>query len=225
MQLYIGNKNYSSWSLRPWLLMKHAGIAFEEVPLRLDFDAASPFKTALAAVAPSGKVPVLVDDGFAVWDTLAIAEYLAEKFPGKALWPDATQARARARSLCTEMHGGFQSLRGACPMNIEADLPEVGAQLLRDDPGLAQDLTRIDNMWTQQLAASGGPFLFGAFSIVDAYYAPVVTRIRTYALPVAPAAAAYVERIFALPAMQQWVAAARAEHDFLPFDEPYRSQA
>jgi glutathione S-transferase len=123
------------------------------------------------------------------------------------------------------MHGGFQSLRGACPMNIEADLPEVGAQLLRDDPGLAQDLTRIDNMWTQQLAASGGPFLFGAFSIVDAYYAPVVTRIRTYALPVAPAAAAYVERIFALPAMQQWVAAARAEHDFLPFDEPYRSQA
>jgi glutathione S-transferase len=225
MQLYIGNKNYSSWSLRPWLLMKHAGIAFDEAPLRLSFEAGSPFKTALAAVAPSGKVPVLVDEGFAVWDTLAIAEYLAERFPEKSLWPAATQARARARSLCAEMHGGFQALRSGCPMNIEAELPEVGARLLRDEPGVVQDLARITAMWQQQLVESGGPFLFGAFTIVDAYFAPVVTRIRTYVLPVPAVVAAYVDRIFALPAMQQWVAQARAEHDFLAFDEPYRSQA
>jgi glutathione S-transferase len=225
MQLYIGNKNYSSWSLRPWLLMTHAGIAFEEMPLRLSFEAGSPFKTALAAVAPSGKVPVLVDDGFAVWDTLAIAEYLAEKFPDKSLWPGASKARARARSLCAEMHGGFPALRNSCPMNIEAELPEVGARLLRDDPGVVQDLARINTMWQQQLDQTGGPFLFGAFSIADAYFAPVVTRIRTYGLPVPPLVQAYVERIFALPAMTHWVAQALAEHDFLPFDEPYRSQA
>jgi len=225
MQLYIGNKNYSSWSLRPWLLMKHAGIAFDEVPLRLSFEAGSPFKTALAVVAPSGKVPVLVDEGFAVWDTLAIAEYLAEKFPEKSLWPAATKARARARSLCAEMHGGFQALRGGCPMNIEAELPEVGARLLRDEPGLVQDLARITAMWQRQFDETGGPFLFGAFTIVDAYFAPVVTRIRTYVLPVPAVVAAYVDRIFALPAMQQWVAQARAEHDFLAFDEPYRRQA
>jgi len=225
MQLYIGNKNYSSWSLRPWLLMKHAGIAFDEVPLRLSFEAGSPFKTALAVVAPSGKVPVLVDEGFAVWDTLAIAEYLAEKFPEKSLWPAATKARARARSLCAEMHGGFQALRGGCPMNIEAELPEVGARLLRDEPGLVHDLARITAMWQRQFDETGGPFLFGAFTIVDAYFAPVVTRIRTYVLPVPAVVAAYVDRIFALPAMQQWVAQARAEHDFLAFDEPYRRQA
>jgi len=229
MQLYIGNKNYSSWSLRPWLLMTQAGIAFEEVPLRLSFEPGSPFKTALAAVSPTAKVPVLVDDGFAVWDTLAIAEYLAEKFPDKRLWPADAKARARARSLCAEMHGGFQGLRNGCPMNIEAELPEVGARLLRDDPGVANgvanDLARINAMWQQQIDESGGPFLFGAFGIADAYFAPVVTRLRTYLLPVPAVVATYVDRIFALPAMQQWVDAALAEHDFLPFDEPYRSQA
>ena len=225
MQLYIGNKNYSSWSLRSWLLMTQAGIAFEEMPLRLNFEPGSAFKTALAAVSPTAKVPVLVDDGFAVWDTLAIAEYLAEKFPGKSLWPVDAKARARARSLCAEMHGGFQGLRNGCPMNIEAELPEIGARLLRDDPGVVHDLARINAMWQQQLASSGGPFLFGAFGIADAYFAPVVTRLRTYALPVPAGVAGYIDRIFALPAMQQWVEAARAEHDFLPFDEPYRSQA
>ena len=158
-------------------------------------------------------------------DTLAIAEYLAEKFPDKSLWPGAAKARARARSLCAEMHGGFQALRGGCPMNIEAELPEVGARLLRDEPGLVQDLARITAMWQRQFDETGGPFLFGAFTIVDAYFAPVVTRIRTYVLPVPAVVAAYVDRIFALPAMQQWVAQARAEHDFLAFDEPYRSQA
>ena len=225
MQLYIGNKNYSSWSLRPWLLMRHAGIAFDELALRLSFEDGSPFKKALAVVAPSGKVPVLVDDGFAVWDTLAIAEYLAEKFADKQLWPADVKARARARTLCAEMHSGFQALRNAFPMNIEADLPEVGARLLRDDAAVAADLARINAMWQQQLDEHGGPFLFGAFSIADAYFAPVVMRIRTYALPVPAAVAAYVGRIVALPAMQQWISAALAEHDFLPVDEPYRSQA
>ena len=225
MQLYIGNKNYSSWSLRPWLLMRHAGIAFEEVKLRLSFEGDSLFKQALAKVAPTGKVPVLVDDGFAVWDTLAIAEYLAEKFPAKALWPADPQARARARSLCAEMHSGFAALRSHCPMNIEAELPEVGVRLMNDEPAVGQDLARVAHMWQQQLADTGGPFLFGGFGIADAYYAPVCARIKTYALPVPADVGAYVERVYALPAMQQWVAEARAENDFLPFDEPYRSQA
>ena len=225
MKLYIGNKNYSSWSLRPWLLMRHADIAFDEVRLRLNFDAGSEFKNALARIAPSGLVPVLVDADFAVWDTLAIAEYLAEKFPDKKLWPAPPRGRARARSLCAEMHSGFQALRGNCPMNIEAALPEVGARVLREQPGVGLDLQRLAQMWEQQLVESGGPFLFGAFTIADAFFAPVCARIRTYALPMPATASAYVDRIYALPAMQQWVDEALAEHDFLDFDEPYRTQA
>ena len=223
MQLYIGNKNYSSWSLRPWLLLKHSGIPFEEVKLRLSQEAGSPFKRALAAIAPSGRVPVLVDEGFAVWDTLAIAEYLAEKVPAKQLWPVQPLARARARSLCAEMHSGFGALRNHCGMNIEASLPEIGRKLLAEQPDVADDLARIVQMWEQQFRENGGPFLFGAFSIADAYYAPVCSRIKTYALPVPAAVQAYVERIHALPAMQAWVADALAEHDFIEFDEPYRT--
>jgi glutathione S-transferase len=224
MQLYIGNKNYSSWSLRAWMLMKHAGIAFEEVKLRLAFEEGSAFKTRLAAVAPSGRVPVLVDDGFAVWDTLAIAEYLAEKFTDKQLWPAAVRARARARSLCAEMHSGFGALRSSFPMNIEASLPEVGARLLRESPAAACDLQRIVQMWDEQLMQSGGPFLFGAFTIADAYFAPVCSRIKTYALPVPPRLTAYVDVIHALPAMQAWTRDALAEHDFVVEDEPYRQR-
>jgi len=222
MQLYIGNKNYSSWSLRPWLLMRQAGIEFEEVKLRLSFDEGSPFKRALEAVAPTGKVPVLVDDGFAVWDTLAIAEYLAEKFPDKGLWPAGQRDRARARSLCAEMHAGFAALRNHFPMNIEASLPEVGAAKLREVPEVGRDVARIAELWTGQLAVPGGPFLFGAFGIVDAYFAPVCSRVRTYGVPLPEAAAAYAQRVLELPAMQQWDREARAEGDFLPFDEPYR---
>lgn len=224
MQLYIGNKNYSSWSLRPWLLLTQFAIPFEEIKLRLSFDADSPMKKALAGITPSGLVPVLVDEGFAVWDTLAIAEYLAEKYSAKSLWPAQPLARARARSLCAEMHSGFGALRNAFPMNIEASLPEVGAKLLAEKPAAASDLARIVQMWEKQLDEHGGPFLFGsAFTIPDAYYAPVVTRIATYALPVPPKVAAYVQHILALPSMQAWVRDARAEHDFLDFDEPYRS--
>ena len=225
MQLWIGNKNYSSWSLRPWLLMTHTGIAFEEVTLRLSFTAGSEFKRRIEAVSPAGRVPVLVDGDLSVWDTLAIAEYLAETYPDKQLWPLDKRARANARSVCAEMHSGFGALRSGCPMNIEASLPEVGARLLCDDAGLAADLARINAMWSQALATSGGPFLFGAFSVADAYFAPVCARIRTYALPVPPEVTAYVERIFALPAMQRWVDAALAEHDWLDEDEPYRSRA
>ena len=222
MQLYIGNKNYSSWSLRPWLLMKHAGIAFDETVLRLSWEDDSPFKKELLAIAPSGRVPLLVDDGFAIWDSLAIAEYLAERFADKHLWPADTKTRARARSLCAEMHSGFAELRNTFGMNIEATLPEVGARMLHENAGAARDLKRIDAMWSEALQASGGPFLFGAFSIADTYYAPVCTRIRTFALPVGPEPAAYARRILALPAFREWETAALAEHDFILEDEPYR---
>ncbi len=222
LQLYIGNKNYSSWSLRPWLLMKHAGIAFEERRLRLSSDDESPFKQTLLALAPSGRVPLLVDDGFAIWDSLAIAEYLAERFADKHLWPSDAKVRARARSLCAEMHSGFAELRDIFGMNIEAHLPEVGERMLRENAGAARDVKRIDAMWREALAASGGPFLFGDFSIADAYFAPVCTRIRTFALPVGGEAGAYAKRILALPSFLEWENAALAEHDYLVEDEPYR---
>jgi len=225
MQLYIGNKNYSSWSLRAWLLLRQAGIAFTERQLRLDWTLDSQFKRTLLAIAPSGRVPLLVDDdGFAVWDSLAIAETIAELHPEKRLWPVDRRQRARARSLCAEMHSGFAALRDRCPMNIEASLPEIGRRVATEWPDVADDLRRIDAMWSEQLAASGGPFLFGEFGIVDAYYAPVCSRVRSYALPLGAAALAYVERIHALPAMREWCAAARDEHDFIADDEPYRQR-
>ncbi len=222
-KLYIGNKNYSSWSMRPWVLLTQAGIPFEEVMVRFDsFDAGSAFKQAVGAQNPVGKVPVLVDDGFAVWDTLAIAETLAEQFPDKALWPRDAQARARARSICAEMHSGFGALRSACPMNIEASLPDVGALALRDRPGVRADLARLVAMWSELLEQHGGPMLFGAFTVADAYFAPVVMRIRTYALPVPPPLAAYIERVCALPGVKAWIDGALAEKDFLDFEEPFR---
>ena len=225
IQLYIGNKNYSSWSMRPWVLLRQAGIAFEEVLVRFDsFEAGSHFKQTVAAVNPVGKVPVLVHDGLAVWDTLAIAEYLAEQFPDKQLWPTDRAARARARSVCAEMHSGFAALRSACPMNIEAHLPEVGALALRDQPAVRVDLARIVAMWTELLHAHGGPLLFGGFSVADAYFAPVVMRLKTYALPVPPEVAAYMDRVCALPGVKAWVDGALAEQDFRDFEEPYRLQ-
>ena len=224
MQLYIGNKNYSSWSLRPWLLMRQSGIDFDEKKLRLAWHDDSDFKRTLLALAPSGRVPLLVDDGFAVWDSLAIAEYLAERFAQKALWPADAKARARARCLCAEMHSGFSELRTLFPMNVEADLHEAGLRVVAENAAARRDIERIDSMWQQQLGASGGPFLFGGFGTVDAYFAPVASRITTYALPVSAASAAYVERIQALPAMQAWRAEALAENDFLAVDEPYRSR-
>jgi glutathione S-transferase len=223
MQLWIGNKNYSSWSMRAGVLLAQAGIAHEKIKLRLAFEPGSPFKQKIATVTPTGRVPVLVDGDLAVWDTLAIAEYLAERFPQKQLWPADARARARARSVVAEMHSGFGALRTHCPMNIEARLPEIGARVLREQPGVGADLERIDALWCDALAVSGGPMLFGAFSIADAFFAPVVMRARTYGLPLSPAAQAYAERVVALPGVAAWIADALAERDFIPEDEPYRS--
>ena len=225
LKLYIGNKNYSSWSMRPWVLMRQAGITFDEVMVRFDsFDADSDFKRALKDVNPVGKVPVLVDGDLAVWDTLAIAEYLAERFPDKALWPTDPKARARARSVCAEMHAGFTALRSACPMNIEASLPDVGALAWRDKPGVRADVARLEAMWTALLNTHGGPMLFGDFSIADAYFAPVCMRLRTYGLPVSSTVSAYVDRVVALSGVAAWIGDALAEKDFLDFEEPYRLQ-
>ncbi|MFM2059685.1 MAG: hypothetical protein RLY71_4070 [Pseudomonadota bacterium] len=225
MQLYIGNKNYSSWSMRPWVLMRQFKLPFDEVLVRFDsFEAGSAFKTRLAGLSPTGKVPVLVNDGLVIWDTLAIAEYLAEQFPEKGLWPRNASRRARARSMCAEMHAGFQALRSHCPQNIEASLPEVGTRVLAEQPGVRADLDRLVAMWSEALQASGGPFLFGTYSIADAYFAPVVGRLRTYALPVPEPIQAYMARLWASPGVAAWVDGALAERDFLAFEEPYRSQ-
>nr|WP_295785329.1 glutathione S-transferase family protein [Rhodoferax sp.] len=224
LKLYIGNKNYSSWSMRPWVLLTQAGIPFEEVMVRFDsFDADSTFKQKMQSATPTGKVPLLVDGDLAVWDTLAIAEYIAEQFPDKQLWPADTAARARARSICAEMHSGFTALRGNCPMNIEAQLADAGALIWRDKPAVRADVQRLVAMWTALLQEHGGPLLFGSrFTIADAYFAPVCMRMKTYALPLPADIAAYVERVNALPGVQAWVREALAEKDFLAFEEPYR---
>lgn len=223
LKLYIGNKNYSSWSMRPWVLLKQAGIPFEEIKLRFDsFDANSVFKEKISGVNPVGKVPALDDGGFVVWDTLAIAEYLAERFPEKNLWPQDVKARARARSLCAEMHSGFGALRSACPMNIEADLAATGALIWRDKPAVRADVERIVSMWSELLAEHKGPMLFGGFSIADAFFAPVCMRLKSYALPVPAEIAAYIQRLSALPGVKAWIDDALAENDFRDFEEPYR---
>ena len=222
-QLYIGNKNYSSWSMRPWVLLRQAGIAFDEVRVRFDsFEAGSEFKRTVGAVSPTGKVPVLVDGDLVVWDTLAIAEYLAETHPEKQLWPRDKAARARARSVCAEMHSGFTALRGHCPMNIEAHLPDTGALIWRDQSAVRADVQRLVDMWSGLLAQYGGQMLFGQFSIADAFYAPVCMRLATYGLPVPAHITAYVDRVRALPGVKAWIDDALAEQDFRAFEEPYR---
>ncbi len=224
LKLYIGNKNYSSWSMRPWVLLKQAQIPFEEVKLRFDsFDPGSTFKAAAHAVNPVGKVPALVDGDLAVWDTLAIAEYLAEQFPDKRLWPADKADRARARSVCAEMHSGFGALRSHCPMNIEARLPQVGHLVWRDQHAVRADVQRLESMWRSLLEVHGGKhFLFGDFGIADAFFAPVCMRLKTYALPVAADTAAYIERVSQATGVSAWISDALAEQDFLAFEEPYR---
>jgi glutathione S-transferase len=228
LTLYIGNKNYSSWSMRAWVLMKQAGIAFDDVMIRFDsFEPGSGFRQAVDALGTTGKVPVLKDteaggSELLVHDTLAIAEYLAEKFPALQLWPADVRARAQARSACAEMHSGFAALRSACPMNIEASLPDIGQLVWRDKPAVRADVARICKLWGSLLEAHGGPLLCGPFSIADAYFAPVVMRLQTYALPVPAEIAAYMARVQALPGVNAWVNAALAEKDFRAFEEPYR---
>lgn len=230
LTLYIGNKNYSSWSMRPWVLMVQAEIDFTEQRIRLDsFEANSDFKQAVLTVNPVGKVPVLIDHSLpqhlAIWDSLAICEYIAENHPTIGLWPKEKIARARARSLCAEMHSGLNQLRSRCPMNIEAQLPQVGTRLLQEHAGLKADLARIVNMWETELTTHGGPMLFGKFSIADAFFAPVCMRIHSYALPVSHNVQAYVERVMALPSVSRWIREALAEKDFIASQEPYRTNA
>lgn len=222
MHLVIGNKNYSSWSMRAWVLMKQLGMPFEERKLRFDFTPGSAFKRELANFSPSGKVPVLLDDDFAVWDTMAIIEYLHDKFPGHGVWPEGMRERARARSLCAEMHSGFGALRSHCPMNIEAHLPEVGARLWAEHAALRANVQRVQALWADALAHSGGPFLFGQFCAADAMFAPVCMRLKTYALPISSGPLAYVQQVSEAPGVAAWIADALAERDFLDFEEPYR---
>jgi len=217
MKLVIGNKNYSSWSLRPWLLAKQAGIPFEEIRVRL---LSETFAADVARHSPAGRVPVLVDGDMNVWDSLAICETLAERFPRAQLWPQDPKARAHARSICAEMHSGFTNLRNNMPMNVTAVLPGMGWNV-----AVQRDIDRIAAMWTElrQKYAAEGPFLFGYFTVADAFYAPVVSRFATYGVRLPEAAKTYADYILTLPAMQEWIDGARAEHDFLADDEPYRT--
>jgi len=209
LHLLIGNKNYSSWSFRPWLAMKVAGIAFDETVNSLD---AADFKSRAAALGGSGRVPVLSDGGVRVWESLAILEYLAEKFPAAGLWPEQAAARAHARAIASEMHAGFVSLRRHLPMNVARPV-----KFRALDAGAAKDVTRIDRIWCE--CRSGGPFLFGAFGAADAMFAPVVWRFHTYAVEVSSTALGYMRAMMALPAWNEWRDAARRETWVLAEDE------
>ncbi|MEI2417167.1 glutathione S-transferase family protein [Orrella sp. JC864] len=215
--LIIANKNYSSWSMRPWLALRTAGIAFQERKLGLFTPS---FQKEVSSVSPAGLVPVLLDGKFAVWDSLAICEYVAERHPAAQLWPADLRARARARSLAAQMHGGFGHLRRELPMNIEAQLPGIAI-----GEEARQDISRIQATWhdTRAEFGQGGPFLFGRFSIADAFYAPVVSRFITYGVAAAGAVRDYMDAVAALPAFEQWCREARAEGVFVPEDEPYRT--
>ena len=201
LTLFIGNKAYSSWSLRPWLLMRALDIPFEERIVPLYVEGA---REKMLVEAPTGKVPVLRDGDLAVWDSLAITEYLAEKFPEKIVWPKAAPERARARSLCAEMHSGFQALRKSCPTNFRRDRRDAPLEI---DEEARADLARIERIFGERQ----GPFLFGAFCAADAFFAPVASRIDVYRLPLAPAARAYCDAILALPAFRAWREGAQAE--------------
>lgn len=202
--LIIGNKNYSSWSLRPWLALRVGGIAFDEkrVPL-FEADWAE-----RKAELPSGTVPVLQHDGLVIWETLAILEYAAETWPDAQLWPTDKAARARARAISSEMHAGFTKLRGAMPMNIRGHYPGRGMH-----QGVAENIQRIETLWTdcRKTFGAGGDFLFGTFSNADAMFAPVVSRFTTYGVKLGSTAQAYVDAVQALPAMREWSQAGRIE--------------
>jgi len=213
MKLVIGNKNYSSWSLRPWLLMRACDIPFEEVLIPL-YEADS--KARQLSFSPAGKVPTLIDGDRAVWDSLAIAETLAERFPDRGLWPADAGTRAHARSVTAEMHSGFSALRTHMPMNLHGRHPGKG-----QTPEVLADIARITAIWSECLAQYGGPFLFGRFGIADAFYAPVVTRLVTYGVELPPDCARYRDTLLALPAMREWITAGLAETVRIPMSEIY----
>jgi glutathione S-transferase len=206
LQLVIGNKNYSSWSMRPWLALRANEIAFEEIFIPLYTGAAD--KQRILDVTRSGKVPALIDGDVTIWDSLSIIEYVAERFPESRLWPEDRARRAHARSIAAEMHSGFAPLRNECGMNLHRP---VGAIALSDDA--RANIARIEQIWTECRERYGrlGPFLFGGFGAADAMFAPVVHRFRTYAIAVAPEAKAYMDTMTALPAFQEWTRAGLAE--------------
>ena len=224
LQLVIGNKNYSSWSMRPWIALRQAGIAFEEILLKFDESSGSLRVAGIEPFSPSRKVPVLLIDGEPVWDSLAIIETLAEMFPEHALWPADPRARRVARASCAEMHSGFQALRKAMPMNIRDRHPGKGMN--PSDSTVEQDIARICAIWRHCSAhyGSGGPLLFGRFTAADAFFAPVVMRFRCYAPPLAADAQAYCDQVGALAAVEDWCEAARRETEFVAGDEPYAAR-
>ncbi len=213
--LAIGNKNYSSWSLRPWLLLKQAGIAFTEIRIPLSTPDS---RAEILKHSPAGKVPVLHDGDVTVWESLAICEYLAEKVPHQHLWPADPAERAQARAVAGEMHAGFGALRQHMSMNCRKHLPGKGRT-----PEVLKDIERIGALWNDSRArfGNGGEFLFGQFTIADAMYAPVALRFVTYDVDLDPVSAAYVRTITHLPAVQQWLTQARAETEVIPQFEPY----
>jgi glutathione S-transferase len=206
LKLVIGNKNYSSWSMRPWVAMKAGGIAFEEIFIPLYTGTAD--KQRILDVNPAGKVPALIDGDVTVWDSLAIIEYLAERCPEARLWPEAREARAHARSISAEMHSGFAALRNECGMNLHRP---VKAKPLSE--AARADIARVQEIWTDCRARYGaqGPYLFGAFSAADAMYAPVVHRFRIYAIDVSPAVRDYMAAMMSQPAFAEWTTAGLAE--------------
>jgi glutathione S-transferase len=216
--LVIGNKNYSSWSLRAWLAMKQAGIVFDEVRVLLFEDG---YKAKIEQYSPAGKVPVLVAGNITIWESLAICEFLAERHPEKRLWPADSAARAQARAICAEMHAGFSALRNAMPMNIRSSHPGKGMT-----PEAKRDIERITAMWEQcrKNYGQGGELLFGHFTAADAWYAPVVSRFQTYAVKLPPVAQAYAGAVLRLSAMREWMTAARQETEFVAEDEPYATR-
>jgi glutathione S-transferase len=206
LKLVIGNKNYSSWSMRPWLALRANDIAFEEVFIPLYTGAAD--KQRLLDFSRSGKVPALIDGGVTIWDSLSIIEYIAERFPEAGLWPEDRASRAHARSISAEMHSGFMALRNECGMNLHRPIRAIALSA-----DARANVARIEEIWTDCRARYGklGPFLFGKFGAADAMFAPVVHRLRTYAIAVGPAAQAYAETMMALPAFQEWTRAGLAE--------------
>jgi glutathione S-transferase len=209
LKLVIGNKNYSTWSMRPWVAMAAFNIPFEEINIPLKQPETS---SLIAQYSVAGRVPVLIAGETTVWDSLAICEYLAEQFPEKNLWPQNVADRACARSICAEMHSGFSGLRAAMWMNIRASFPGKGRT-----PEAQADIGRICEIWEDCLAKAGPHgYLFGEFSIADAYFAPVVMRFRTYTVSLAPALQGYVERVAAHPAVAEWIAGAMNETARLP---------
>ena len=214
LTLIVGNKNYSSWSLRPWIAMTVAGIAFDEVVIPL-YEAGSHDEA--LKYSPAGKVPVLIDGDQHIWESLAILEHLAEKFPDARLWPSDARARSHARVVAAEMHAGFMALRKACPMNMWLP-PKPRPQ----SEEVMADVARIEALWRDCRARFGGqgPFLFGAFGAADAMYAPVVARFYNFGIPVGPEAHAYMDAVMALPAWTAWRNAAFAEPWVMRHNEP-----